>query len=428
MKKRRILSVLVAFFILFGSFQTVFVSDVHAEESASTTSQVPSYIGDSYLANYYYRLTNFGYNSVGTCGYIALAMLLAYYDCYWDDTLVADSYMASNSLNSQIMTQAYSTCNSPGATERISLLLNETYKLRYQINDSTVWADYLNCSNQYVGTSLQSHLINVFQTEIRVTSDGGIKHYEIDDLLEKYLVNRDTTSTIYSADDWEIETQDYEIYLNSFFDGEELREGVNPEDILLPDEYSDYWLNSVKAYLQDGYPVLMTVTLYSTTGQDPQQHTVVAYAYDEQYDKIYVHSGWQNKPCISMDQIAEEAEITDMYECLHGFLVLRPTGQHVHSNNYYFSDHTSGVCSCQLPYHEHEYVYQPNGTSGHTGTCYCGNTFVEQHSYMAQGLTQKVCYYCGHTQIISPDTPVVRPLDSLLPIVPNNEITEEERE
>ena len=47
----------------------------------------------NFTTYYFSQLTaNFGENYVGTCSYVATAMLLSYYDTYWDDNIIPEIY------------------------------------------------------------------------------------------------------------------------------------------------------------------------------------------------------------------------------------------------------------------------------------------------------------------------------------------------
>ena len=52
---------------------------------------------NSYASKYYSRLINyFGYNKYDTCIYIAIGMLLTYYDCFRNDNFVQDQYIVKS--------------------------------------------------------------------------------------------------------------------------------------------------------------------------------------------------------------------------------------------------------------------------------------------------------------------------------------------
>lgn len=72
-------------------------ADIVSSSEYNTTSfyynDSTLYQDDKYASYYFNNLTeNFGNNIKGSCTYIAFAMLLSYYDTYWDDTIIPENY------------------------------------------------------------------------------------------------------------------------------------------------------------------------------------------------------------------------------------------------------------------------------------------------------------------------------------------------
>lgn len=52
---------------------------------------------DTFACNYFINLKdNAAYNKAGSCGYVAIALLLSYYDTYWNDDIVPETYDQSS--------------------------------------------------------------------------------------------------------------------------------------------------------------------------------------------------------------------------------------------------------------------------------------------------------------------------------------------
>ena len=67
---------------------------------------------DCFMQAYYNNLNvNMGVNVKGSCGYVAMTMLLSYYDTYLNDDIISDEYDAV-SIGSDVDMNA--RCNSPG--------------------------------------------------------------------------------------------------------------------------------------------------------------------------------------------------------------------------------------------------------------------------------------------------------------------------
>lgn len=85
--------------------------------SSNTTynSNINSY--DNFLQSYYDNLTyNLGMNYQGSCGYVAIGMLLSYYDTYLCDDIIDDSYDSVSIGNDA---NIISRRNSPGIMKDI---------------------------------------------------------------------------------------------------------------------------------------------------------------------------------------------------------------------------------------------------------------------------------------------------------------------
>ncbi|MBR2968200.1 MAG: hypothetical protein IKC35_05460, partial [Clostridia bacterium] len=63
------------------------ISETNEMQISAADTTVTSY--DTFLEAYYRGLTqNFGHNYQKSCGYVALGMLLSYYDTYLDDDII----------------------------------------------------------------------------------------------------------------------------------------------------------------------------------------------------------------------------------------------------------------------------------------------------------------------------------------------------
>ena len=68
-------------------------------ESTSNVDNI--FLNDYYAPTYFKNLrTNFGYNTKNSCGYVATAMLLSFWDTYWDDNIISENYDANSLLTS----------------------------------------------------------------------------------------------------------------------------------------------------------------------------------------------------------------------------------------------------------------------------------------------------------------------------------------
>lgn len=65
------------------------------------------YLKNNYASYYFDNLIeNFGNNIYGSCGCVSAAMLLSFYDSYWDDSFIANEYDVNATFSSTMQTDA----------------------------------------------------------------------------------------------------------------------------------------------------------------------------------------------------------------------------------------------------------------------------------------------------------------------------------
>ena len=124
------MSILLLLFIAlsFTKFKTINVNASNTEKDVLTQEEHLSYLEEalssstiysssiveyhSYITSYFDNLTyNLGMNYKGSCGYVAIGMLLSYYDSFLDDNIIPEQYdISSNGYDGDIITRR----NSPG--------------------------------------------------------------------------------------------------------------------------------------------------------------------------------------------------------------------------------------------------------------------------------------------------------------------------
>lgn len=399
-------------------------SATEAEEVSAEQLRAEQMRRESFMFHYFYNLReNIGSNVVGTCGYVALGMLLTFYDCYWDDGLVSDSYMNSTDLtlnanNSETILTAYENYPSPGSPEAMPAIEQALLQMAHQRATTLeekieAWQYYvLGMELLYSDTSLHGKLIvmldellapMISEDECSPKDDGGTNIQDREMLLENYLVW--SVGNNYE-EDWHIASYPT--------DTDESTSAAVREEMI--------------EYIVQGIPVLLAVT-YQSTNPDtgvttPCNHAVIAYDYDENEDIIYCHTGWgvivENQTHCDIEYLGD-AYTTQ----LTNFMALVPLGEHVHSNAYIFDDAPEGICSCELPNHHHE-GYVSCSADEHSVVCWCGASPLP-HRFQAQGLNRAICIDCGFVKILDLDTPIVRPLDIDLPPVQPDGIVNEEK-
>lgn len=290
-----------------------------------------SFVSDNSFKHYYfyYLLNNFGNNDVGSCGYVAMAMLLTYFDTYWDDNIVPSSYEVPGYMSSLDV----STCNSSPGTTRESTCPEMYRPITYVVGEGENQQTFTDYSpyktwlyNNYYYSSLHAKLIVDY---IGTSSPDGP------------FVGPSTFYNVFS------------MYFNSinYSSYAYIRSPVGATSA----EVKAWVINQIVNYNR---PVIL-----GTSG-----HVTVAYYYDSDTDTVYVHNGWLSHSC---------DPFTTSFDDAH---TIRLTGSHNHSNNYVYSN--SGFCECGLSSHEHFFNYISLSSTQHSVNCHCGYYDVEDHSFI----------------------------------------------
>ena len=110
-------------------------------------------------------------------------------------------------------------------------------------------------------------------------------------------------------------------------------------------------------------------------------HSVVAYAYDDEY--VWVHTGWGWTGATPWSTY--ESGLFANYSA--GCIDIIYEGEHVHSNNYSYSlNHY--ICPCGTTSHTHEFTYQKYNSVQHIQTCiYCHEVQYRNHIYLSERAT-----------------------------------------
>ena len=222
----------------------------------------------NYSTVYFSNLNkNFGVNSHGTCSYVSLAMLLSFYDSYWNDSYIEEDfeqdsyYEAPTHLPGAMFNPSFDT-ESPGIiSEEFEDVTNYTlneYKLFIEDTTETYFQSYL--------ISLAYEMFDNYCFE--TANSYGMTLYEQTHLLSYYLVYQRNITSL-------------EAVVSSYNNNE-----PNFNDEIIGD-------------ILDGVPLLLNI--YSPTFG---YHSVIAYDYDEIDDEIYVHAGWKNSDGVALTHIS----------------------------------------------------------------------------------------------------------------------------
>ena len=307
---------------------------------------------ESFMETYFKNLyVNFGNNAKGSCGYVAIAMLLSYYDTVLRDSIISEQYdaVAPQSVDEPDFNQSPGTRFLPNVMDANDSRLQYPASLPYQ--------EYINQVYQAKGIYLHEKLVSIAieqgwakiqSNDIKLSAGYNI----IEEALRYYL----------QEEAQGISVSDYKIYGLNF----EREVQSSKKDIEALRKYTD----EIRAYtikrIKEGLPVILGMYQYNPETKNLEQgHNVVAYAYDEDKDELYCHMGWdQNGSTYATPEIVG-VDVPGMsgqvqtFNVFDAALVLDFDDEkvrHLHSNNY------------PVYINGYEFFYCPEGENGLDGT------------------------------------------------------------
>ena len=247
---------------------------------------------DGFYAPVYFSnlRSNFGTNRFGTCAFVAMGMLLSFYDTYWDDSIVPSAYeVVATSTGDPVN----GSIDSPGSCDSLPI----------------------------IGNSNASYYLNTIVPQ----NDGVYLDMKLMTLASYYMgfpgLDGNATGLDYSG---MYSLFQYYLYTYSGFSPYELgfiAETGTGTGQARSESVRDFAIEKVS----EGIPVLLSVgTDYaSTTGR----HAVIAYDYDEDNDLLYCHMGWGPKAThVTIESFG--------YTSYNSAFSLAVRTQHSHTDNY----------------------------------------------------------------------------------------------
>ena len=319
-------------------------ADIVSSAAYNTTSYYYNdstlYQDDKYVSYYFNNLTNnFGNNKKGSCTYIAFAMLLSYYDTYWDDAIIPENYdmitmLSSNELGLNVESPGIYTEGSPIIWDNMST------------------ADYYQVVEQYSNAHFHLKLIQMGKEKFgqykfdNSDSPCGLNKNQLDELMNYYLHN----------------------YMN--FDESKINYTSTDNNV------RQFVIDNI----QNGKPVLVRMKSTTISGIG---HAFILYDYDETNDELYGHFGWK----IDEYKFEHIKLSTTPYNYFMDATVLNINTAHNCSNNYKYSDgydYLETYCPCIHSIHESHY-HNPSSWRyysriSHRGRCsLCGEWVEKPH-------------------------------------------------
>ena len=277
--------------------------------ASSATANTQLYQIQNFSTFYFSNLhDNFGYNQFGSCGYIALSMMMEFYDTYWDDDIVPDQYETISQF--PLVGSEDGRYNIPIDTESpgdAPNLLADGYGER----DSKAYHENYVVPNS--DKSLHFHLMAKY-ADVRLLEPFGAPYLlsisDIQTIATRYLTEEMGYS--YSQFRWDNVS------------------GVTTKRQFLVD------------HIQQGIPCFAIIGdgLFN-------QHVVIAYDYDPSTDTIYYHDGYHGDSThLRLEEIESEEDSDGnhtYYRTLNYVFAFSPTYSAKQTNNYQVFDLSKGT-------------------------------------------------------------------------------------
>ncbi len=311
-----------------GDFDNVTEDNLEILFGTHTPTNNPNIYQTQFYATYYFSnlTTNYGDNYIGSCSYVSLAMLLSYYDSYWNDYILSDDengdiYDAPAFFST---TDSLDSISSPGILNDGHLCIGKlnlinTGKTDDEKQNNLTYTQYFEVVEDNSSNYFHLKLIELGRVSkiCELYEFFNVNPYGLGQNGRKKLINH----YLYDYKNFEKEHIYYECVT------------TNVEDYII--------IN-----VSHGIPVLIAVAYADGGG-----HALIVYDYDQSTGKLYGHMGWgSNLTHIDLSSMG--------YLYIKNAATIKITTGHNCSNNYVDS---SGIthCSCYFPCHpEHEHKYE----------------------------------------------------------------------
>jgi hypothetical protein len=319
------------------------------DTATGNTSSSNDTFNSTYLQAYYSNLNqNFGENVMSSCGYVALGMLLSYYDSFLSDDIIPEQYdVASVGSGTDMMERR----NSPGV-----LYEKSGYDKQSKLSD------YTNYLKTIKDRSLQAKLVGI-SDELKLT-------------LSKKALTTSCGDRIKILNNYLSQTLDYS-------EGTKYTiEYIVKDTKTTSADIKNFITNKIK----EGYPVLVGAN--STTNKD-SGHAFICYDCDDTSGEIYAHPGWHGK---ATHQTPNEIGYTKYKSAM----ILKFNIPHTHNNNYVINTSESSETYCyddcriktSKTNNSHQYNrYEYTSSLKHKAYCrFCGSSTLKPHAILESSI------------------------------------------
>ena len=342
-------------------------------------NMVPYYEQPEFVKDYFSNLTtNRPRNNVGNCGYVAAAMLLSYYDTYWNPNFIPDQY--NNSNLTELDSLDDKTFDSPGVNDiHEDLWVNyqpmtapdenspEWYKKQYQENEEAAHRDYLDRmlarQDESFVALLYQKAIDVGTLKPSVNPGTGTGISSIVQFVNLYISENEALAGK--------ATLRFEDYHNA--------KGENPDE-----KRQQIRINAINR-LKKGQPLIFGGDLLRGGG-----HICIAYAYDEVNDQIIIHTGWSGR---DNNMHVSTSDFLNFNDC--AYLDVFSSLRNVPDNKRFKVSDKAYSCHDLDSFVHKEIALAYQDEDFHALQCSCGKIKYEKHDFVSIGSGTKKCSKCG---------------------------------
>lgn len=377
------------------------------------------------------------FNNAGNCGYTGLAMLLSYYDTYWNGDIIPPQY--NNHDYAQLSSPKDTSFSSPGVLDYAADLKfpngempepdsnsKQEYIDKYYDNLRKGYTDYLDYMLARTGDNLISEFYDlaldntgVWKSKIwdfQANCKPAINLDGLRNLVERYFIKYHLGGKAELVAKWYTDYTKYPI-----------NDSKIAHKLLRRDAIER---------LMQGQPLLVQGKLSTKSQKDDPNasvnggggHVAVAYGYEKGSNTIVGHMGWKYTD-------TTKVSIDEAFATIDGFAYLdvKPNLEFTPWNYRFTTDNKLNACElsshvhtdhlAMIPYDDDEYhalqcvcgdvTYEKHAFTvrsldpfegiGHVYECECGKTVVERHHFRISGFNSMVCSKCGYTIPLMPE-------------------------
>ena len=358
------------------------------------------YYHESIASAYFTHNYNFSSNEVGSCTFVAIQMLLSYYDSFWSDEFVSDDDKYELSAYEEDITISGNTLyfwNAPG------VLAEDFYDEDGNPRTSTPFDEII---EEHKDDYFQLYLMSLAKEEGLIVGqdpsymaehpddtngDFSLSRTQMVDFLEFYLYN---VVTVEDDEGAYVNLTQQQITVHSMLNSD-------------PDYSEEAVRNQLVNLVSSGTPVIYCGKRYETddetlenNGQNKVGHAMIAYDYNPETDNVYYHMGSYSTDMLT-DDVSNDFDFNPSIIWLE---INENAFPHECSNNYHEVETGETICLCKLdihPAHTHSLECIESDASSHIPKCSDCNEIDENAlSYVRiDGITHSINCVCGYHSV-----------------------------